>query len=365
MSNLSDIKFWQEKFGVLPLHLNEKAMEERYIMLNGGSSDFCFQTFDENDNEKLFFEYSWSTNTKNYIVLGEEKIRISNWLEKKTEFIPRKTVEDNIEKFYKYIVSKSYKTQGDIVPFIIDLFRQFRNITLEKRTPSEALTFLFRLLISLDEDNLEIDNDKWAIDPLEVPPNFEYYVKTLKTGIQNIKPNLDLILRHTSGVLFQEAHREVLYFDLQKDLFGASSNKLTIKNDAYSSIHYTPQYIARTIVENSLKQLDLGKDQIKILDPSCGSAEFLIETLKQLKSLKYNGKIILRGFDSSESAVQTSKFLLNYENRTQWDSTLEFAVKVVEDSLIEDWSNDNDLILMNPPFVSWELLKEKQSRYNN
>ena len=71
----------------------------------------------------------------------------------------------------------------------------------------------------------------------------EYFVDLINQGVRGIKPNLDLILRHTSGSLFQEAHREVIYFNPQRDLFGGVSSKLETRADAYSSIHYTPQYI--------------------------------------------------------------------------------------------------------------------------
>ena len=169
-------------------------------------------------------------------------------------------------------------------------------------------------------------------------------------------------MRHTSGALFQEAHKEVLYFDLQRDLFGGVSSKLITKNDSYSSIHYTPPYLARTIVENSIKEVDCSKPTLRILDPSCGSSEFLIEVLKQLKFLDYKGKITLVGYDSSPSAIETSKFLLHYENKTQWDENIDLQVEVVDDSLSIDWGTNNDLILMNPPFVSWEQLKNKNSR---
>ena len=154
------------------------------------------------------------------------------------------------------------------------------------------------------------------------------YRDRLLAGVKAIKPNLDLILRHTSGALFQEAHKEVLYFDLQRDLFGGVSSKLITKIDSYSSIHYTPPYIARTIVENALKEINLSSPTIKILDPSCGSSEFLIEALKQLKFLGYKGKITLVGYDSSPSAIETSNFLLHYENKTQWGGNIDLQVKV-------------------------------------
>jgi type I restriction-modification system DNA methylase subunit len=141
---------------------------------------------------------------------------------------------------------------------------------------------------------------------------------------------------------------------MQRDLFGGVSSRQITKKDSYSSIHYTPPNLARSIVENSLREIDLSKNQLNILDPSCGSSEFLIEALKQLKSLDYNGKINVVGYDSSLSAIETSKFLLHYENQTQWNGELTLTVNHVEDSLLIDWGLNNDLILMNPPFVSWE-----------
>lgn len=120
--------------------------------------------------------------------------------------------------------------------------------------------------------------------------------------------------------------------------------------------------MARTIVENSLKEVDLSKPRLRILDPSCGSSEFLIESLKQLKFLKYNGEVTLIGFDSSTAAIETSKFLLHYENQTQWDGKIDLQIQLVDNSLSIDWGYNNDLILMNPPFVTWEQLKNKESR---
>lgn len=361
MESIKNISFWKQEYGLLPLHL-KKTTEERYIMLNGGYGDFCLQTFEDGDTN-LFKEYSWSSNTKNYLVVNNEDIQIINWLENKLETVSINAVEQNLSKFYKYLLSKSYKTQNDAVPFIIDIFRQLRNETTEKHNPSKALSILFQLLISIENDNLnDIPNRFIGFEKADLPSNFDFYRDKLRSGVRSIKPNLDLILRHTSGSLFQEAHKEVVYFDMQRDLFGGVSSRQITKKDSYSSIHYTPPYLARTIVENSLRQIDLKKKQLNILDPSCGSSEFLIEVLKQLKSLNYKGKVTIVGYDSSISAIETSKFLLHYENQTQWNGELILEVKHVDDSLSIDWNVNNDLILMNPPFVSWEQLKTKQTK---
>jgi len=361
MRNLSNISFWKQNYGLLPLHLID-VTEQRFLMLNGGYGDFCLQTI-KDGNIDLFNQYSWSSNTKNYLIVDEENIRIVNWLDSETEIISKKSIENNLGKFYRYLLSKSYKTQNDVVPFVIDIFKQLRNETTEKQDPKNAISILFQLLISLENDNLDNISDKFIdFDKAQLPTNFTYYRDRLFSGIKSIKPNLDLMLRHTSGLLFQEAHKEVLYFDLQRDLFGGLPSKLITKNDSYSSIHYTPPYLARTIVENSLKEINLENPNLRILDPSCGSSEFLIEVLKQLKFLQYKGQITIVGFDSSVSAIETSSFLLHYENQTQWQGSIDLQIKLVEDSLSADWGVNNDIILMNPPFVSWEQLKNKESR---
>src|SRR5680860_1053192 len=110
MRNFSDISFWKQNYGLLPLHL-KNAPEERFLMLNGGYGDFCLQTFDS-DNVDLFNEYSWSSNTKNYLIVQDENIRIVNWLDPKPELVPKSVIENNLSKFYNYLLSKSYKTQN-------------------------------------------------------------------------------------------------------------------------------------------------------------------------------------------------------------------------------------------------------------
>ena len=359
MEMITNIDYWKQQFGLYPMLMNPNKSKHKFLLLNGGNKDFCLQTNSFYDTRNLFFSESWSTNTKNFLAIDNEYIHVYNWLnDKKIDKQPLKKVEENIDKFYSYLSLQSYKTSDDAVPYIISIFRQLRNMTGEK-DPEKALNLLFKLLISI-EDYSKIDSSEWNISDVQVPSGFEYYVEQIRKGVKSIVPDRDLILRHVSGALFQEAHKEVIYFDSQLDIFDGFSNKLKTKNYEYSSVHYTPHYLARAIVENCLRQLDLqNRKSIKIFDPACGSSEFLIETLKQLQNSNYQGKIKVIGWDTSPSAVCTSKFLLQYEKKTQWKGTdLEFDIKRVTDSLTEQWDNDYDLIVMNPPFVSWELLKD-------
>ena len=362
MKNLSDINIWKQSFGLLPIHMNPTLNEPNFVMLNGGYGDFCLQTSKDESNIDNYYSKSWSSNTKNFVVLDQNEVIIFNWTKDKPEVAPLQTVAENINKFYNYLLSKSYKSERDVVPFIIDIFKQFRNITLEKTNPVEALNLLFVLLTSLEEDYINFDRDKWNVSETNIPHGFDFFTEKIQIGINNIKPELDLIMRHSSGILFQEAQKEVLFFNPQRDLFGDVSSQIKTKNSLYSSVHYTPPFLARTIVENALRQIDLNKNKLKIFDPACGSSEFLIESLKQLKELNYQGQIEVIGWDSSETAINTSMFLLKYEQRTIWQNKVDFEIKLVNDSLSEKWDSDYDLILMNPPFVSWELLNNKNSK---
>ena len=338
-------------------------------MLNGGSGDFCLQTAlpDENDiSPEDYYSSSWSSNTKNFIVLDNDNLIVYNWKKNKSEPIPIKDVENQFDKFYKYIVSNSYKSESDVVPFIVSIFKEFRNSTQEKNNPTEALNLLFVLLAKLEGGSSNINFTDWGLDPIIIPNDFSKYSDRLAEGLSNIKPKINLIMRHSAGVLFQEAQREVMLFDRQIDLWGNFSNKYKSKTLLYSSVHYTPPYLSRTIVENAIRKIDLSKNVLKIFDPSCGSGEFLMEALKQLEErTEFTGKVQIIGWDTSATAIQTTKFLLTYEKTHTWNERMSFSVETVNDSLQKQWDNDCDLILMNPPFISWEQMnKDSRSAVN-
>ena len=361
MTNLNEISTWKQSFGLLPIHLIPSRMDENsFIMLNGGYGNFCLSTETDERSPDDYHSLAWSSNTKHFVVLNGSNVSIFNWEEDKPETISKQKVEDNFDKFYSYLVTKDYKSEKDIVPFVINIFKQFRNLTHEKADAVQALNLLFVLLAGLQEDVNSIDFENWGLTHIEIPQNFDYYTETFKKGVSNIEPNLDLIIRHSSGILFQEAQREVFFFNREIDFWGAFSSKIDSKKILYSSIHYTPPYLARTIVENAIRELDNDKPVLKIFDPACGSSEFLTEALKQLKEKGYTGNVQIIGWDSSQTAINISKFLLQYEKNTIWKDKLDFQIKLVKDSLQEKWSNDYDLILMNPPFVSWEHMKGNQ-----
>ncbi|MFC2328486.1 class I SAM-dependent DNA methyltransferase [Prevotella nigrescens] len=363
--NINDKNDWAELSGLMPIQIDPTEKIQRFIMLDGGIYDFCLDFSEKNWSKEKYNSIAWSSNTKNYVYVNNDEVLVYNWLLPNVERLPCNIVREKFNQFLRILNSNSYRSSDDVTPFILDIFRSIRNQTGERKEPVEALHILYALLVSLEENNLNTETlKKWGLpENIETPQNFEEYVERLKQGSCKIKPILDLILRHGSGLLFQEAHRIALGFSKQLSLFGGYSSDIHLVEESYSSIHYTPLYLARSIVEKSIEGLDLTKNEIKVLDPACGSGTFLMEVLKQLKEKNYVGHIIVEGWDSSLCAVNSTKFLLAYESRTQWrEGQLEFSVKNVRDSLQENWNSNYDLILMNPPFVSMELLKDKDKK---
>lgn len=364
MFDLIDPNQWRKAFGVYPINVKANTPNQ-YALLTGGAGDFCLDVSPELDKSQ-FDSIAWSLNTKNYITIGHDEIKIYNWLKDNAEPIQKRYVEDNIDKFYKYILSTSYATANDVVPFIISLFRKMRNLTREDRAPLEALNYLYILLLSISQDVNEIDFESYGISRVQLPEGFDLFIDDIRSGVKQIKPDLDIILRHCSGPIFQEAHRIVDTFFSDRDLFGDVSNKLITTLSDYSSTFYTPQYVARTIVEQCLHNIDTNSPNLCIFDPACGSGEFLVEVLKQLHSLKYTGNVTIKGWDKSECGINTTSFLLRVAQKEYWGDKLNICLKVVDDSLTEEWDNDVDIILMNPPYKSWELLtKEERSRVSD
>ena len=276
-------------------------------------------------------------------------------------------VFENSSRFFDYLGKKSFNIDNSIVPYVLRSYRQIRN---EVRTDNSGIdslrALLFLLAYSRDGDDLILEN--WGLPDLTVDliqtidhNKWNFIVENFISGVQFtdkwLKPNVDLILRHAAGKLFEEANY-IAYLPPQLTLFPDEIIKYsydTIQNGAY----FTPSYIARSIVEEVLRNIRLeDKQTLTIFDPACGASGFLVEALRQLKKANYNRPVNIIGWDKAETAVIISRFVLNFEKQ-EWDE-LNIDVRLM-DSLAEDsiWPQDVDILLMNPPFLSWDRMKDK------
>ncbi|MBL7693433.1 MAG: SAM-dependent DNA methyltransferase [Ferruginibacter sp.] len=372
--NLRDHKDWDRINGLLSVSLEPHLTTDDsqiHLMLNGSSGNFCLDYSAEAFDIDLAMQRAWSSDTGYYVkVLANDDIQVVRWWDGHSEILPGNSVIKNPRKFYKLITQQDPRI-GSVISFAKNTFLRLRNCVTISENGQESLRVFMYLLAAL-EQNVEranqVDRTRWQLEEFDeswiLPHNWEMLYSAFKNGVFyngiSIKPLVRLVLRHASNRLFQEAHREATKKSFQITLFGDVNRKYDsgISDGAY----YTPTPLVRTIVQESLWALNKARplterQSLRILDPACGSAEFLREVLRQLKMLDYTGQVTIVGWDISDIACEMAKFVLTYESRCEWNNQVEIFVEL-RNSLEYDWTQgqDYDLILMNPPFTSFENL---------
>lgn len=190
-----------------------------------------------------------------------------------------------------------------------------------------------------------------------------YLARLLREGDNESSTYLldaDLLIRHASGPLYQEAHRQLLSPPApirQKEMFPKEmliSGRERSRTPVPTFVHHTPPSLARALVESALRWLEIdAHTELEILDPASGSGIFLIEILRELglqKGTPYAGR--LTGFDQSQLATAMADFCLR--NAAPSD---QFTVTVRPQNSLEvsDWGSPQ-VVAMNPPFLRWEDL---------
>lgn len=170
-----------------------------------------------------------------------------------------------------------------------------------------------------------------------------------------------LLVRHASGVLYQEMHRRLVQAPApqrQRRMFDDAlpSGTEGTRLPAPSSVHHTPPWLARSLVEAALSHFEWPQDEcVEILDPACGSGVFLIEAARELEKAE-DRKISLNGMELSSEAGLMAGFCLQHaiQRPNSWD------VRKGVDSITEtDWHHPH-IVLMNPPFKAWKDLNDDE-----
>jgi len=380
MLQIDKIGNWSRQLGLLPIKLfGTGGPSEQFVMLNGSSGNFCLDLNKDNCVERAK-DFAWSSDVGYFVDFVSNDVLLSRWDkigEQGVEKIAIKDIAENIDKFYEYLIKSQPKKDNSIVNYSIKTFRKIRHCLRNQSQDNgyDSLQAFLVLLASVTEGEVTPDNidiAKWGITKSHIQiansirsQDWEMLQHELRKGIAyfGIKPDFSLALRHSSGKLFQEAHYESSFINpsqLTIDGILLESPKPTTKTESIG-VHYTPAAIVRTLVEESLYELNItDKQKITVFDPACGSGEFLRETLRQLKSKNYIGQVELIGWDLSSSAINMSKFIIAFESK-DWEQGAITSCFEVKDSLQEkNWPQNIDILLMNPPYVSWQEMSRSQ-----
>jgi adenine-specific DNA-methyltransferase len=334
--------------------------------------------------------WSWSSQLRHVLILNPslEDMYLRRW--DAPEEFRRFKMPGNPRAAAKLLPKLTEDPQLTAVTAVLHALRGFRQVrqSLPSRDAFDAIRVFNAFLLGVEAAQLEqVDRRRWAastrveealeelrkagIDVNEALGQAGLRQDTRSAGIDGVlewfvspEPTtgwiLDsgLLIRHAAGQLYQEAH-VLIERDDQLSLFPAMATTRR-RGPARSDVHFTPVALARFLVQEALTEHGTATSDLTILDPACGSGIFLLEALRELQSIGWKGTVKLRGFDISAVSCAMANFCLARAKREAAQDGICADVHVGQaDALQRDWEHP-DIVLMNPPFVSWESMDHQE-----
>ena len=370
MSDLNDPYLWSSTFGLAlsPMfEIDDTPMPgEHYVLLNGGHGSFCLSVINDTTDPNDFAAWAWSSDLPHHVSVDRSDVQVVRWDAVGDAHIYSVTsVTRDLERFYLYLCNDRLKSNRTVVQHLVNLFGRLRSLAAHADLPDDRAIDVFLTVLAnlLSEGTATTTPQAFGLpdDAAEVYDQVSGH--TLTEAIQEIRtasgtlsalslhPNL--AIRHAGGQLFQEAH-----FDLVRasppDMFGHVDLARAERNTR-GGTHFTPPALARSIVDHALKQLRnlSSRTSLTICDPACGSGAFLHEALRGLRRAGYNGSVQVLGNDISATAITMARFTLSLAIR-DWTPAGGVILRLsVQDSLDMPSFPKADIVVMNPPFVSF------------
>ena len=373
---------WAGRFGLAQVPLFEQGEVglggRHHVLLDGGYGSFALSESDGRIWQvETSAEWSWSSNVPHHVTVTPEEVSVVRWDKGGEELFTRTSVERRLDTFYDYLVKDRVQSNRRVVEYMVDLFRRVRSLVAEagmedtrsidaylgilseamvRRAAADGAAADTLGFVALADDREDVLSE---LSDRGVERVLEYVEHPWMRGNPPLRIQPVLAVRHAGSEVFQEAHFELVRTsspDLIGDVVPAVSRRIT-----RGGAHFTPPALARSLVERTLREVDdlHGRRQLVVLDPACGSGAFLHEALRTLRRLGYGGSVRLIGWDSSPAAVSMARFVLR-NALTDWQPEGGGNVELrVVDSLSVPLPTA-DVVLMNPPFVSWPALSVEQ-----
>ena len=365
---------WATAFGLAEVPLfgaGEIAYPDNHrVLLDGGNGTFMLSVSHVPDPDTAA-SWAWSSDVTHHVGITADHVTLVRWDQPgPPRRFSRTSVASRIEAFYDFLLNDRVERGQGVVSHLVELFRSVRAATNHIGAPDDRSLGAFLLalddlagkdqLTSADVARVMPDNPAHEIYPIlrngPLGVELERFRRT-QVGARSISLEASLSVRHAGGLIFQEAHFELLRAPAL-DLFGRAGRAGV--GPSRGGAHFTPPPIARSVVERALSCIDdlPTRGEIAVLDPACGSGAFLHETLRALRRSDYGGNIVLVGRDVSGPAVAMARFVLAHAV-ADWPTGKVRLDLRAEDSLAQDLPTA-DLVVMNPPFVATAKLTPDQ-----
>lgn len=379
MTKRTDIsRDWAARFGLAYSPLFEEGEVtvdgEHHVLLDGGYGSFALSVTAERIwQDRTSANWSWSSNLPHHVTVTDSEVAVVRWDKDGEELFTRSSVERRIDEFYKFLSADRVKSNHRVIEHLLSIFRRIRSLLSDRQIEDEHSIEVYLAFLSDALGRNQEVREAARIASHDLSEGRSILNDLPGTAVNNlhevlvnpafvgspIKMQPVLAVRHAGSDVFQEAHFEMVR-PYSPDLFGyvkpAESKKVT-----RGGAHFTPAALARSLVEQALDNSPglMSQSRISILDPACGSGSFLYEALRALRRACFEGNVVIVGRDISNPAISMAKFVIK-NALVDWSPQGGCEVDLdVADSLVSPL-DPADLILMNPPFVSWLALTEEQ-----
>lgn len=348
--------------------------QERYVLLNGSKGNFCLDFIGGIDQNTQRIS-AWSCDVGHYITIAGDSVLVNRWEKGAAEErFSCRSVFERLPEFHRHLEKTTPDQSRNIVNHVLAVFRRIRTVVGEQDNGLRSLRVLLHLLASAaagQDSLLSSDLTRWGLTPDVVEPSQTINDATWRplyndlSGLgryDTLPPDFDLVIRHASGAVFQDAHLEA-QISQQRWLEGLEGPAFIDPKSIPSEtgVYFTPAALARTLAEEAMRRIQpVANRALVIFDPACGSGELLKECLRQLRQGGQVGRVRIIGWDKSPAAVDMARFTLAWENRA-WLAN-QVGVEVTQhDSITEaNWPDNVDILVMNPPFKAWPLMDSQE-----
>lgn len=209
---------------------------------------------------------------------------------------------------------------------------------------NKAINYVKNILIL--KDKYKITNNEILIEAIIQKLKNKKIPEEIKKILGNGSSNVNFI---------REFQKLKISYNKKDDILGLLyMSLLSVGKKDTQGIFYTPH----KVVHDMVKKLKIEENQ-KILDPGCGSGNFLIEIYKKLKSKKIPDKDIvssLYGYDIDEIAVLIAKInIYCLDEEIKYEDINIFNKNFLENNKDEYF----DIIIGNPP---WGIKYKKDEK---
>ncbi len=377
LAQFRSVDAWGSSLGLLPVPLRaDEGANGQFVLLNGSSGNFCLDFVGRIDRSARCAS-AWSSDVGHYLTFVDDIVLVNRWDRPASEEkYSSKSVLSRLHEFHRHLEKSSPGRSNNVVNHILRIFRRIRAVIEDGEDGQQSLKVLIHLLATAAsrESRFKLNIDEWGLpsdvfEASEKVPRATWdplYMDLVGIGRYDVlTPDIGLVLRHASGIVFQEAHLEA-QLPNNRWLPGLESPvEISASGRHETGVHFTPPTIARTLAEEAVRALGPTPlaPHLRLFDPACGSGELLKECLRLLKLQGYGGSIHIIGWDKSAAAIDMARFVLSWEGRSWATGKINIELSQQDSVLADSWPARVDLVIMNPPFLSWQQMSppEKDS----